>query len=132
MEATRIVIAHRLSTIINAEPHLLPAGGQIVEMGSYEELMKLERDVRRSSPSARWRERLRSPRDGPPTRFARSVAAERRLDAGIVEELLAYNTKPFPPEAAAARPAFPLPDEAHVDAWRGYEPRARAATSSPR
>jgi len=38
----------------------------------------------------------------------------------IVEELLAYNAKPFPPETAAARPMFPLPDEAHVDAWRAY------------
>jgi hypothetical protein len=38
----------------------------------------------------------------------------------IVEELLAYNAKPFPPELAATRPVFPLEDEAHVDAWRGY------------
>ena len=38
----------------------------------------------------------------------------------IVDELLAYNAKPFPREAAAKRPVFPLPDEAHVDAWRGY------------
>src|SRR5262245_65527907 len=45
----------------------------------------------------------------------------------IVAELLAYNTKPFPPETAAARPLFPLPDEAHVDAWRGY---AREAETS--
>jgi len=45
----------------------------------------------------------------------------------IVDELLAYNAKPFPPEAAAARPVFPLADEPHVDAWRGY---AREAESS--
>ena len=38
----------------------------------------------------------------------------------IGAELLAYNTKPFPPETAATPPVFPLPDEAHVDAWRGY------------
>jgi hypothetical protein len=41
------------------------------------------------------------------------------------EELLTYNAKPFPPETAAARPVFPLPDEPHVDAWRGYERESR-------
>ncbi len=46
---------------------------------------------------------------------------------GIVEELLAYNTKPFPPEAAAARPVFPLPDEAHLDAWRGYDTESKSS-----
>jgi hypothetical protein len=45
----------------------------------------------------------------------------------IVEELLAYNAKPFPPETGAARPAFPLLDEAHVDAWRGYAREAQAS-----
>src|SRR5262245_18665073 len=45
----------------------------------------------------------------------------------IVEELLAYNKKPFPPETAAARPVFPLPDEAHVDAWRGYAGEAASS-----
>src|SRR5262245_28232271 len=45
----------------------------------------------------------------------------------VVEELLAYNAKPFPPEAAAAPPAFPLSDEAHVDAWRGYAREAQAS-----
>src|SRR6266545_863236 len=48
--------------------------------------------------------------------LARSGAAT----PSIVDELLAYNAKPFPPEAAAKRPVFPLPDEPHVDAWRGY------------
>ena len=43
----------------------------------------------------------------------------------IVDELLAYNAKPFPPEAAGQRPMFPLPDEAHVDAWRGYAAEAQ-------
>lgn len=41
MDATRIVIAHRLSTIINANKICFMEGGQIVEMGSYEELMAL-------------------------------------------------------------------------------------------
>src|SRR5687767_3673954 len=45
----------------------------------------------------------------------------------IVEELLAYNAKPFPPETAAARPVFPLPDEAHVEAWRGYASESRSS-----
>jgi NHLM bacteriocin system ABC transporter ATP-binding protein len=39
MEATRIVIAHRLSTIINANRICYLQGGQIIEMGSYQELM---------------------------------------------------------------------------------------------
>jgi hypothetical protein len=38
----------------------------------------------------------------------------------IVDELLAYNAKPFPPELASKRLDFPLADEPHVDAWRGY------------
>jgi hypothetical protein len=45
----------------------------------------------------------------------------------IVDELLAYNAKPFPPEAAAKRPVFPLPDEPHVDAWRGYASESQAS-----
>ncbi len=39
MDATRIVIAHRLSTIINADRICYLEGGQIVEMGTYAELM---------------------------------------------------------------------------------------------
>ncbi|MGH9159231.1 MAG: NHLP bacteriocin export ABC transporter permease/ATPase subunit, partial [Vicinamibacteraceae bacterium] len=42
MEATRIVIAHRLSTVINADKICYLEGGQIIEMGTYQELM--ERD----------------------------------------------------------------------------------------
>ena len=45
----------------------------------------------------------------------------------IVDELLAYNAKPFPREAAAKRPVFPLPDEPHVDAWRGYANESQAS-----
>ena len=45
----------------------------------------------------------------------------------VVEELLAYNAKPFPPEVADARPVLPLADEAHVDAWRRYERESRAS-----
>jgi ABC-type bacteriocin/lantibiotic exporter with double-glycine peptidase domain len=41
LDATRIVIAHRLSTIINANKICFMEGGQIVEMGSYDELMAL-------------------------------------------------------------------------------------------
>ncbi|HEV3139684.1 MAG TPA: NHLP bacteriocin export ABC transporter permease/ATPase subunit [Vicinamibacterales bacterium] len=40
MSATRIVIAHRLSTIQDANRICYCKAGQIVEMGSYEELMK--------------------------------------------------------------------------------------------
>jgi NHLM bacteriocin system ABC transporter ATP-binding protein len=42
MEATRIVIAHRLSTIINADKICYMEGGKIIEMGNYDELMKLD------------------------------------------------------------------------------------------
>ncbi|HEY8550559.1 MAG TPA: NHLP bacteriocin export ABC transporter permease/ATPase subunit [Vicinamibacterales bacterium] len=40
MEATRIVIAHRLSTIINADRICYLENGQIIEMGTYQELME--------------------------------------------------------------------------------------------
>ena len=39
LTATRIVIAHRLSTISNADRICYLQGGQIVEMGTYDELM---------------------------------------------------------------------------------------------
>ena len=41
MQSTRIVIAHRLSTIINANRICYLHGGQIVEQGTYEELMNV-------------------------------------------------------------------------------------------
>ena len=41
LQATRIAIAHRLSTIINADRICYMDTGKIVEMGTYEELMKL-------------------------------------------------------------------------------------------
>jgi ATP-binding cassette subfamily C protein len=41
LQATRIAIAHRLSTIINADRICYMDIGKIVEMGPYEELMKL-------------------------------------------------------------------------------------------
>lgn len=40
LQATRIIIAHRLSTIINADRIFVMDKGQIVEAGTYEELMK--------------------------------------------------------------------------------------------
>lgn len=40
MDATRIVIAHRLSTIINADRICYLEAGQIIEQGSYQELME--------------------------------------------------------------------------------------------
>jgi ATP-binding cassette subfamily C protein len=40
MSATRIVIAHRLSTIQHADRICYFEDGQIVEMGSYDELMR--------------------------------------------------------------------------------------------
>lgn len=42
MSSTRIVIAHRLSTIMHANPICYLHGGQIVEQGTYDELMKLD------------------------------------------------------------------------------------------
>jgi ATP-binding cassette subfamily C protein len=41
MDATRIVIAHRLSTIINANKICYLDAGQIIEQGTYQELMDL-------------------------------------------------------------------------------------------
>ena len=40
MDATRIVIAHRLSTIINADKICYLEAGQIIEQGTYQELME--------------------------------------------------------------------------------------------
>jgi ATP-binding cassette subfamily C protein len=40
MRATRIVIAHRLSTIINADRIFVLECGQIVQSGTYAELVK--------------------------------------------------------------------------------------------
>jgi ATP-binding cassette subfamily C protein len=42
LQATRIVIAHRLSTIINADRICYLEAGKVAEMGSYDELMKLD------------------------------------------------------------------------------------------
>ena len=40
LQATRIVIAHRLSTVINADRIFVMEDGEIVESGSYRELIK--------------------------------------------------------------------------------------------
>lgn len=42
LHATRIVIAHRLSTIINADQIFVLDGGQLVQSGTYEELINRE------------------------------------------------------------------------------------------
>ena len=41
MDSTRIVIAHRLSTIVNANRICYLHGGQLVEQGTYDELMAM-------------------------------------------------------------------------------------------
>jgi hypothetical protein len=45
----------------------------------------------------------------------------------IVSELLAYTDKPFGPGKSTAVPAFPLEDEAHVEAWESYAREAAEA-----
>ena len=42
LNVTRIVIAHRLSTIINADKIYYLEGGELIESGSFDELMKLK------------------------------------------------------------------------------------------
>ncbi|MEQ9064551.1 MAG: NHLP bacteriocin export ABC transporter permease/ATPase subunit [Vicingaceae bacterium] len=42
LDVTRIVVAHRLTTILNADTIYYLEGGNIIEKGSYEELMALE------------------------------------------------------------------------------------------
>ncbi|MEL7060422.1 MAG: NHLP bacteriocin export ABC transporter permease/ATPase subunit, partial [Acidobacteriota bacterium] len=42
LHATRIVIAHRLTTVIGADTICYLEGGEIVEQGTYEELMRLD------------------------------------------------------------------------------------------
>ncbi len=44
-----------------------------------------------------------------------------------LDELLAYSDKPFPIDAPAERPVFPLDDEPQIEAWAGYEREAREA-----
>ena len=41
LNATRVVIAHRLSTIRNADKIYVVEAGRVVEVGSFEELVKL-------------------------------------------------------------------------------------------
>jgi len=42
LDVTRLVIAHRLSTITNADRIYVMEQGEIVESGTYDELMKAE------------------------------------------------------------------------------------------
>jgi hypothetical protein len=44
----------------------------------------------------------------------------------LVEELLAYGAAPEVP-AGTTRPAFPLPDEPHIESWLSYEREAKDA-----
>jgi uncharacterized protein DUF7005 len=57
--------------------------------------------------------------------FRREILAECGATAGAIDELLAYNAKPFSSDVAAARPTLPLADEPHVEAWRRYEAESR-------
>jgi hypothetical protein len=59
--------------------------------------------------------------DDPRRRFRADVLTACGATGQSVDELLAYNDKPFPPETAATRPSFPLDDEPHVTAWLDYE-----------
>jgi len=54
-----------------------------------------------------------------------SVLAACGAQGTAIDELLAYNAKPFPPEATVQRPALPLVDEPHVEAWRVFERESR-------
>ncbi|MCG8461204.1 MAG: multidrug ABC transporter ATP-binding protein, partial [Holophagales bacterium] len=40
LQATRLVVAHRLSTILNADRIFVFEKGEIIESGSYDELME--------------------------------------------------------------------------------------------
>ena len=42
LRATRVVIAHRLSTVMNCDRIFVMEQGQLVEQGSYEELMAMQ------------------------------------------------------------------------------------------
>ena len=42
LSATRVVIAHRLSTVLNADRIYVLEGGQLVETGTYAELLQHE------------------------------------------------------------------------------------------
>jgi hypothetical protein len=57
--------------------------------------------------------------------FRADVLAACGAKGHAIDELLVYNAKPFPAEAAATHPAFPLADEPHVEAWRTYEREGR-------
>ena len=57
--------------------------------------------------------------------FRRSVLEACGADAGSVERLLAYNDTPFAPELLAEH-AWPMADEAHLEAWDEYARDAAA------
>ena len=52
---TVFVIAHRLSTVINADKIVVLNGGEIVEQGTHEELLKLENGAYRALYNAQFK-----------------------------------------------------------------------------
>ena len=93
MEATRIVIAHRLSTIINADKICYLEGGQIVEMGTYEELMEKD-GMFAELASGRWR-RDRSERDRSPFCVLRSPFIVHRSSFVVRRSSFVVRGSPF-------------------------------------
>ena len=100
MEATRIVIAHRLSTIINADKICYMEGGKIIEMGNYDELMKMDGAVRGARQAASRLATFASRHGRRHLSLRRPDAAAGAATPAIVDELLGLQR-----EAVSARSA---------------------------